>query len=155
MKKNSNLLVALFFSVASFAQVGIGTNTPVAGAILELKATDKSLLLTRVATTAAVTTPVNGMMVYDISSNCIKGYQNSAWTGCLSSCGNVSNVSSGGDFGLDFTSTMKQMSATFNSYDAYAAGCVTTDGKVFYWGRNIFKCYAYTCILASAQWRNS
>ena len=68
MKKFSNLLVALFFSVASFAQVGIGTNTPVAGAILELKATDKSLLLTRVATTAAVTTPVNGIMVYDISS---------------------------------------------------------------------------------------
>jgi hypothetical protein len=26
------------------------------------------------------------MMVYDISSNCIKGYQNGAWTDCLSAC---------------------------------------------------------------------
>ena len=84
MKKISTLLVALFISATSFAQVGIGTNTPTADAILELKAADKALLLTRVATTAAITTPVNGMLIYDISSNCIKGYQNGAWTGCLS-----------------------------------------------------------------------
>lgn len=86
MKKISITLLALCLSVMSFAQVGIGTNTPVAGSLLELKAADKALLLTRVANTAAVTTPVNGMMVYDISSNCIKGYQNGAWTGCLSAC---------------------------------------------------------------------
>ena len=138
MKKISITILALCIGVISFAQVGIGTNTPVAGSILELKAADKALLLTRVATTAAVTTPVNGMMVYDISSNCIKGYQNGAWTGCLSSCGTTTIGNSGGDFGLDFTSTMKQMSATFDSYGAYAAGCVTTDGKVFYWGRNYY-----------------
>jgi hypothetical protein len=90
MKKIKITFFVLCISILSVAQVGIGTNTPVSSAILELKATDKSLLLTRVATTAAVTTPVNGMMVYDISSNCIKGYQNGAWTGCLSSCGTAS-----------------------------------------------------------------
>lgn len=90
MKKIKITFFVLCISFLSVAQVGIGTNTPVSSAILELKATDKSLLLTRVATTAAVTTPVNGMMVYDISSNCIKGYQNGAWTGCLSSCGTAS-----------------------------------------------------------------
>lgn len=87
-----NLKITILFlgiSILSIAQVGIGTTTPLAGSILELKASDKAFLLTRVATTAAVTTPVNGMMVYDISSNCIKGYQNGAWTGCLSSCGTV------------------------------------------------------------------
>ena len=93
MKKISITILALCISVISFAQVGIGTNTPVAGSILELKAADKALLLTRVVSTAAVTNPVNGMMVYDISSNCIKGYQNGAWTGCLSSCGTTTKTS--------------------------------------------------------------
>jgi hypothetical protein len=87
MKKIKITIITLFLSLIAIAQVGIGTSTPVSGSILELKAADRALLLTRVASTAAVTTPVNGMMVYDISSNCIKGYQNGAWTGCLSSCG--------------------------------------------------------------------
>lgn len=68
-----------------FAQVGIGTTTPAGSSILDLTATNKALLLTREANTAAITTPVNGMMIYDISENCIKGYENGAWSGCLSS----------------------------------------------------------------------
>ncbi|MGV1013093.1 MAG: hypothetical protein ACOYBS_11670 [Flavobacterium sp.] len=123
---------SLIFSTA-FAQMGIGTSTPVAGSILELKATDKALLLTRVASTAAVTTPVNGMMVYDISSNCIKGYQNGAWTGCLSSCGGSSSTigGNGGDFGFDFTSTFIMIDTTTD----VTAG-INPEGKVFIWGRN-------------------
>jgi hypothetical protein len=31
------------------------------------------------------------MMVYDISSNCIKGYENGAWSNCLSSASGTSN----------------------------------------------------------------
>lgn len=84
MKKYTLIIFLLMMGLGAFAQVGIGTNTPTADAILELKAADKALLLTRVATTAAITTPVNGMLIYDISSNCIKGYQNGAWTSCLS-----------------------------------------------------------------------
>jgi alpha-tubulin suppressor-like RCC1 family protein len=132
MKKISTLLVALFISATSFAQVGIGTNTPEAGAMLELKATDKALLLTRVATTAAVTTPVNGMMVYDISTNCIKGYQNGAWTGCLSACAaNTSNASSGGEWGFDFTSTFLMIDAS-----THVTAGINPEGKVFIWGNN-------------------
>ncbi|MEO0036913.1 MAG: hypothetical protein RIQ59_124 [Bacteroidota bacterium] len=138
MKKIKITFIVLFISALSVAQVGIGTNNPVPGAILELKSSDKALLLSRVATTAAVTSPVNGMMVYDISSTCVKGYQNGAWTGCLSSCGTTSNVTEGGEFGIDFTSTMKQISSTYDANGAYATGCVTTDGKVFYWGRNYY-----------------
>ena len=137
MKKLQLTFLALCISAMSFAQVGIGTNTPTAGSILELKAADKALLLTRVATTAAVTTPVNGMLVYDISTNCIKGYQNGAWTDCLSACGDTtSNNANGGDWGFDFTFTIKQIASTFDEVSAYSTGCVTTDGKVFLWGRN-------------------
>ena len=42
----------------------------------------KALILNRVTNTAAVTTPVNGMIVYDLSSNCFKGYQDGSWSGC-------------------------------------------------------------------------
>jgi hypothetical protein len=133
MKKLQLTFLALCISVMAFAQVGIGTNTPTAGSILELKAADKALLLTRVANTAAVTTPVNGMMVYDISTNCIKGFQNGAWTDCLSACGSSNNISNGGDWGLDFTSTVNQIIS-----DGTTAGLISTDKKVFLWGYNAY-----------------
>ena len=132
MKNFKISFFTLFIGVMSFAQVGIGTATATPGAILELEAADKALLLTRVANTAAVTTPVNGMMVYDISTNCIKGYQNGAWTGCLSACGSNSILGgSGGDFGFDFTSTFIMIDTTTD----VSAG-INPEGKVFIWGRN-------------------
>jgi hypothetical protein len=135
MKNLKITFLLLLLSLISFAQVGIGTNTPVAGSILELKAADKALLLSRVANTAAVTTPVNGMMVYDISTNCIKGYQNGAWTNCLSACGN-SSIIGGGDLGIDFTNTFKSMSyAGTGGVGALSSGGITPAGEVFLWGR--------------------
>ena len=70
-------------TVNLFAQVGIGTSNPEPSTILELKSEDKALLLTRVANTSAIPTPINGMLIYDMSANCIKGYENGAWTQCL------------------------------------------------------------------------
>ena len=96
MKNLKITLMTLCISVMSFAQVGIGTATATPGAILELKSADKALVLTRVANTAAVTTPVNGMLIYDMSSNCVKGYQNGIWTGCFN---NVGSTGSGTNFG--------------------------------------------------------
>jgi hypothetical protein len=78
------LILTLFISVINLAQVGIGTTNPYSTSILDLTASNKALLLPRVANTAAVAVPVNGMMIYDISSNCVKSYENSVWTGCLS-----------------------------------------------------------------------
>ena len=77
------LLVTLFTFTLGYAQVGIGTTDIDASAVLELDATDKALLLPRVANTAAISTPVNGMLIFDISSLCIKAYQNNVWTACL------------------------------------------------------------------------
>jgi hypothetical protein len=83
MKKLLTTFYTLCISSLSFAQVGIGTTTPASSAILDLTTTNKALLLTRVANTAAIATPSNGMMIYDLSSNCTKIYQNDAWSGCL------------------------------------------------------------------------
>ena len=81
MKKIITAL-AIFASTFAFSQVGIGTNSPHSSSILDLTATDKAMVVTRVANTAAVPSPINGMIIYDLSSNCFKGYQNGAWTSC-------------------------------------------------------------------------
>ena len=60
--------------------VGIGTTTPDASAILDLTATDKGLLVPRLTTTQrnAISTPANGLLVYDITVGCYF-YYNTAW----------------------------------------------------------------------------
>ena len=75
----------LFFLLLCFfvkAQVGIGTTTPHSGAALDLTSNNKALLITRVSNVAAISSPVNGMIVYDLSLNCFRGYQNGSWTDC-------------------------------------------------------------------------
>ena len=80
------LLTLLLFAFAVTAQVKIGNNPTTLGtsSLLELESTNKGLVLPRVANTAAITAPVNGMIIYDLSSNCIKGYENGIWSDCLS-----------------------------------------------------------------------
>ena len=76
----------LLATVSATAQIGIGTMSP-QGA-LDVVSPDNGIILPRVANTAAVTTPINGMLVYDVSSKCFKGYANDAWTNCLSATSN-------------------------------------------------------------------
>jgi uncharacterized protein (TIGR02145 family) len=82
MKKLLLSLVLFATTTITFAQVGIGTTTPVPGSILDLTSENKALVVTRVANTAAITTPINGMIVYDTSSECFRGYQNGDWSDC-------------------------------------------------------------------------
>lgn len=87
---------AIFAITIGFSQVGIGTSSPHSSSILDLTASNKALLLPRVANTAAVPSPINGMIIYDISSQCVKGFENGAWTDCLSNGsgggGNIADV---------------------------------------------------------------
>ena len=86
------ILLSLFmFGGLAYAQVGIGTNSP--NHALEIESSDSGLVIPRVANTAAVTvTPVNGTMIYDNSANCVKAYENGAWSDCLSAGGGGSTV---------------------------------------------------------------
>ncbi|MEZ0184722.1 hypothetical protein AB9T89_20955 [Flavobacterium oncorhynchi] len=71
---------SIITSVSIQAQTGIGTVTPASSSILDLTSTDKAFLLTRVANPAVITSPVSGMMIYDLSTNCVKTYQYGAWS---------------------------------------------------------------------------
>lgn len=85
MKKTITSLL-LLAGLCATAQVKIGDNPTTIGSssVLELESTNKAFVITRVANTAAITNPVNGMLVYDLSSNCVKFYENGVWSPCIS-----------------------------------------------------------------------
>jgi uncharacterized protein (TIGR02145 family) len=79
---NRIMILLLFHGLLAHAQVGIGTSNPNKGAVLDLTSSSKGFLLPRVANTAAIVNPVNGMLIYDTSADCLKSYQKGAWTDC-------------------------------------------------------------------------
>src|SRR3569832_2895749 len=82
------LALFLFASLYSFSQqnVGIGTTTPDASSILDLKATDKGFLAPRLTTVQrlAIINPAEGLLVYDITVGCFFYFKNTQW---ISMCG--------------------------------------------------------------------
>jgi hypothetical protein len=81
---NSDTTPLEMFTVVNNGNVGINAPNPETNALLELRSSNKALLLTRVANTGAITTPTNGMILYNNSSNCVKSYEGDAWSACLS-----------------------------------------------------------------------
>jgi hypothetical protein len=75
MKKLLLCAALIAASFTSSAQVGIGTTTPEESAVLDIYSASKALLATRVANTAAITTPIKGMIVYSNAENKFKIYQ--------------------------------------------------------------------------------
>ena len=71
----SAALIAVSFT--SFAQVGVGTNSP-EGA-LDVVSTDNGFLMPRMADEAAVTTPVEGMQVYNTTTKKVMLYDGTEW----------------------------------------------------------------------------
>ena len=65
------LLFLVFGSLTVQAQVGLGTNTPDPNSILDLTSNNKGLLIPRMLTSdrLAITSPPNGLIVYDVDTN--------------------------------------------------------------------------------------
>ncbi len=83
-QKNTLLLfAAIAISLFTYAQnnVGIGTLNPDNSAVLELDATDKGLLITRVSTVQrlAITTPARGLLVYDTDTDNFWFFDGTQW----------------------------------------------------------------------------
>jgi hypothetical protein len=77
------MLVCLLFGTSVFSQVGIGTVTPEGSSILDVYSTTQGMLFPRMTTAqkTAITTPANGLMVYDTDLNAVCYYNSasSAW----------------------------------------------------------------------------
>lgn len=88
MKKVKLILVAIVIMIASFgamAQVSINTDGSSAdpSAMLDVKSSDKGFMPPRVANVSAVSSPVAGLLVYDISNQCMRYYNGSTWSLCM------------------------------------------------------------------------
>lgn len=59
-------MVFMLASLTAIAQVGVGTTMP--QGTFNVVSTDSGFLFPRVANGAAVTVPVNGMVIYDVTS---------------------------------------------------------------------------------------
>jgi hypothetical protein len=125
----------LLFSAALFAvsfttvaQVGVGTTTPEAA--LDIVSTNSGVLLPRVANAASVATPVNGMLVYDVSEECFRGYANGSWTACGIKEGTIIKdlISSSGRRWMDRNLGATQVAASSTDADSY--------GDLYQWGRD-------------------
>lgn len=112
-------------AVYSAGNVGIGTDTP-EGA-LDVASANSGVILPRVANVGSVTTPVNGTIVYDISSSCIRSYEGNAWSSCLSAGSNSSVVVDCDANGLIGTRFLTDVALTDQAYsvtvtnDSFAA----------------------------------
>lgn len=82
MKKYFLLLIVIATGNLLFAQnVGIGTTTPNPSAALEIRSSNRGLLIPRMNSfdRVLIANPANGLMVYDTTQNRIYQYQNGAW----------------------------------------------------------------------------
>jgi len=82
MKKNGIVsIILILVSWVTFAQIGIGTTTPDASSALEIKSTDKGLLIPRMTTTErnAIVSPAVGLLVYDTDTMSVWSYNGAAW----------------------------------------------------------------------------
>lgn len=100
IKKSIFWSLLLFLAIGtSRAQVGIGTASPNASAQLDVSSTTKGFLLPRMTTTQrnAIQNPVNGLMIYNTTSNSLNVYISGTWTQVTNTVpnGTVTSLSAG------------------------------------------------------------
>ncbi len=89
------------------SNVGIGTTTPAASAVLDLTSTTQGLLVPRMSNyVAGISSPANGLLVYDNVKNTFYYYNNTAWVPFLSSGSGWGLLGNGGTVaGTNFLGT--------------------------------------------------
>ena len=94
MNKLLLFLTFVFCMCDLFAQnIGIGTKSPDASALLDITSTSKGILVPRMTTTQrnAISSPTNGLLVYDITDNSFWFRKANSWIS-LSGSGNGNSV---------------------------------------------------------------
>ncbi|SIR01168.1 hypothetical protein SAMN05880574_1514, partial [Chryseobacterium sp. RU37D] len=81
-----------YLRVQANGSVGIGTTTPNTNASLDLGTNNQAFMTNRVANTAAIATPAEGMFIYVNDQKCFKGYSNSSWHD-MTPCSSVGTLS--------------------------------------------------------------
>ena len=86
MQKSIYLIILLFIcNYYSFSQVGIGTTSPDPSSILDIESSTQGFLPPRMTSTQRdnITSPAEGLFIYNLDSNCFQFHNGSKWSGCL------------------------------------------------------------------------
>ena len=129
MKKTITAL-AIFASSIAFSQVGIGTTSPHSSSILDLTASDKALLLPRVANSNNIATPVNGMMIYAVNPKCFKTYQDGAWVDLTTCSPPITSAMTFGAITYQGTSVINTTGIGYNGETVPSASTITVQVTV-------------------------
>lgn len=128
MKKLLLSIALVAISSTITAQVGINTTTP-EGA-LDVVSSDSGVIFPRVANEAAVTTAVDGMVIYSTEKRCFKGYADGEWrdiSPCLATAVVPATSSVTGKIWMDRNLGATQVATSLTDHLAY--------GDLYQWGR--------------------
>jgi hypothetical protein len=125
-------MLALFLSMSTYAQVGVGTTNPDASAILELNSTNKGFLPPRM--TAYPSSPAIGLTIYRTDLNGYYTWNGSAWTqnvfGTSSSTLNSATITASA-YTLTLSDNIINLT-TLSSQTLTLPSASTATGKVFW-----------------------
>lgn len=133
LKKVLTLSTMCFTYYNAVSQVGIGTVSPDVSAILEVQSDTKGFLPPRLITDGEVSSPTEGLVIYDESDNCLNVYSGTAW---INLCSN--NTSGGGNTGSGANEFPWETNLRFRDMDLnsknYQGAAITTDNNLYMWG---------------------
>ena len=134
MKKLSILLTALLFTAATtMAQVAINTDgsDADASAMLDVKSTDKGLLVPRMTKTEkdAISSPAEGLLIFNTSIGYFEYYSRGSWNYISGTADDITTVynSTTGETWIDRNLGASQVATSSTDADAY--------GDLYQWGR--------------------
>ena len=124
-------IIALFSLNTIQAQIGIGTTSPDASAMLEVESTEKGFLPPRMDSDARnnINSPAEGLMIYNTDTNCLQFYDGRFW---ISACDGMPDVSTvigaNGVEWMDRNLGANQVANASNDAASY--------GDLYQWGRS-------------------
>ncbi|MEW4925500.1 fibrinogen-like YCDxxxxGGGW domain-containing protein [Algibacter sp. 2305UL17-15] len=141
IKKNIRFVVLLLLiDFYGFAQVGIGTTNPDPSSILDVESTTQGFLPPRMTSLQRdnITAPAEGLLIYNLDSNCFQFYKGALWSGCLGEsptntldCGSITvNGAYSVGNALNFSNTIT-VNVLVNAIETYTISTNTVNGYSF------------------------
>ena len=126
--KTQKLILAILFSIvstlATYSQVGIGTTTPDASAILDITSTNKGLLLPRLAA-GSITNPATGLIIFNTTTSKVEVNTGTPATPVWTALGGMSilQVDSTQRDALTATNAQLIWNTSNNTFEVYKTTC--------------------------------